>query len=405
MKKFIKTAAMMVNLLYNAQLTPTNQPQPTFSYAHHNEIAFGKEQAQELPHAFNAFANYRNNYLNKSLYFDTSFISQPKKVRAHHRKKKPDQKSVGKTMTLITPDHIPLGCTYFDRGSDTLMIIGEGFTNPREYMTPFVDMFDCDVVLFDFRGQGIKDFSLFKIGTWSLNLAENTFGMDSSLASLGQEEDIDVVTVVNHFKAQKHYTKVCGLGICYGAFIFLKTAAMYPGIFDRIILDGCWLSLPLIVEKLKHDPKMICSPQNGGWANQWPWKKKWASNSLQWLTENIWGLQLSDISIEPYLPMVKDTSLLFIYGKDDLMITRNEWETIWHSLNLETKAALITSNPHVRNHFKQKELYKMMSDLFVDLEFDDFKEHVLKTDKILSYHTDQLTQCFSMAGNVDKHSN
>ncbi|MBY0353970.1 hypothetical protein K2W90_06415 [Candidatus Babeliales bacterium] len=391
MKKFIKTAMLLFSLLVSSSSAmPTSGDQKKFSYAHHTEMVFGHDQAIEVPTSLSAFARMHNRHLNKSMFFDTSFISDAKKVRAHHRKKKPDQANVGKTVNVKTSDGVELGCTYFDRGSDTLLIVGEGFTNPREYMTPFVDMFDCDVVLFDFRGQGIKEFDLFDVGTWNINLAQSTFGMDSSLASLGQKEDIDVVTVVNHFTEQKKYEKICGLGICYGAFILLKTAALHPGLFDRLILDGCWLSLPLVIEKLKRDPKMICSPQTGGWSKNWPWTTSWAGDLLQWLTENIWCLQLNDISIEPYLKQVKDTSLLFIYGKDDLMIAREEWETIWNGLELENKAALITSNPHVRNHFKQKELYKLVSDLFINFEFDEFKEHMLDVEKTAHHHAEQV---------------
>ena len=49
------------------------------------------------------------------------------------------------------------------------------------------------------------------------------------------------------------------------------------------------------------------------------------------------------------------------------MVKREEFEQLWNALSGVEKTAIITSNPHVRNHLKQKELYKMICDLYFQL--------------------------------------
>ena len=136
-------------------------------------------------------------------------------------------------------------------------------------MSPFVAMFpDYDVVIFDFRGHGYRPFSITDTETWPLSLTKVGFGIDGSLVTFGLNEDKDVFAVVDGFKALKqcHYGKayknVFGLGVCYGALIFLKTLSVYPGIFDKLVLDGCWLSLPLYIDKVTADLKTLLQSTN-----------------------------------------------------------------------------------------------------------------------------------------------
>lgn len=379
---------MMILLFVSVHASKESQ----FNYIYKTELVFQHEPGAKLDTMIEQFACKKNNYLNHSLYFDTSFITDTPRVRKHHLKNKPNTGDVGQFVELLTQDYAPIKCTYFNRGSDKLLIVGEGFTNEREKMTPFVDMFDCDIVLFDFRGHGYEVFNFFDLDTWTLNLGKVSFGMDSSISCLAAEEEKDVFAVVDYFSQKKQYKQINGIALCYSAFIFLKAVAFRPGLFNKIILDGTWLSIPLLIEKLKKDPKMLCVPQRGGWGDSWLWKKKWAQDSLLWVAENIWGLNFNDFSLLEYLPQIKDTSLLFFYGKNDLMVHRNEWEQIWDGItHVENRAAIITSNPHVINHLKQKEFYKLACDAFFDFEFIQFKEYLTDFNKLIEYEKTKLT--------------
>jgi pimeloyl-ACP methyl ester carboxylesterase len=388
-----------VVLFSHMQAAGQNVKKNQFSYQHKTEIAFDEQAGVQFPEATEKFAVKTNSFLNKSPYFDTSFIAQTKKVRQHHLKKKYDKGNIGKIVELTTRDGEYIGCTYFDRGSDKLLIIGEGFTNVREYMTPFVDMFpEHDVVLFDFRGHGYRPFSLGDADTWPIDLAKRTFGVDSEIVTFGVKEEFDVFAVVDHFKKRKNYIQVNGIGVCYGAFILLKAAALRSDLFDKLVVDGCWVSLDLLIDKLKQDLAMLRNPQQGGWKEKWPSSKKWFQKFVQWTAGNIWNLPIkNNVSILDYLPHMVDTDVLFFYGKDDLMITRPEWESIWNSIdstNNNKKSAIITSNPHVRNHLKEKEVYKLVCDLYFSLDHNDFKQSLSDVTFLKNYWINKNSSLF-----------
>ncbi|MFH0898191.1 MAG: alpha/beta hydrolase [bacterium] len=351
-----------------------------FSYDYSTELVFDSQRGIPLASGIEAIAKKLYKHLDKSLYFDTSFVKEAQTVRAYHIKPKYNKSNVGHLYTVTTKDGIDIDCTYFDRGSDTIAFIGSGFTNPREYVTPFVDLVDCDVVLFDFRGHGFKN-------KRNLNLAKKLFGIDSRYTTLGLKEELDTLAVVNFFKKRKKYKQTIGISVCYGALIFIKAQALYPGLFDKLVLDGCWVSLDLIREKLHTDLKIISDPQNGGWKDKWPLTKKWVRDSLEWISFYILKMPIyNDVTILPFLEKIKETPLLFFYGKDDIMVTRNEWETIWTKINPTCpKTAIITSNPHVRNHFKQKELYKLLVDLFIAFKPKDFQRLLESKQNLQKY--------------------
>jgi len=366
-----------------------------FAYTHKTEIAYNDQAGFELNPIIEKFALQLNRHLNQSLYFDTSFIPNTKKVRAHHIKPKHHQANVGILFTVKTHQNQIIRCTFFNRDSDKLLVIGAGFTNPREYMSPFIDMFpDHDVLLFDFRGHGYQEFKIHDVNTWPMNLLEIIPGVNIAPdeVTLGQEEDQDVAAVVTAFKKRKTYTEVHGLGVCYGAFVFLKTAAQFNTIFDRLILDGCWLSLPLFVEKVRQDLKTIINPQAGGWSKHWLFGNQTFVKALEWNVVNTFGLNLHDLSLEDYLGKITKTKLLFFYGKDDLMVHRHEFQQIWDGVKSVEKTVVITSNPHVRNHWKQKEIYKLIADLFLTLDQKDFINCLQNSQYLADYQSSILTR-------------
>ncbi len=413
-----------------------------------------EDSLKELSPQLERWASKEFASLNQSIFYDTNFIVNSERVRERHLKYGHDKRNKGEKVSFKTSDGVMISCTYFDRNSDRLMIIGEGFTNEREKMTPFLSTIsDCDIVLFDFRGQGYKptkfitpvffgaalaSYVLFNallkqdpaaadqsklfnkrtgknlalsgvtallisaLGVnpfnWSARLSQMTFGINSNLLTLGEKEELDVLAVADGFKKKKEeqtgkeYKQVYGLGICYGAFVFAKTEAMYPKTFDKLILDGCWHDLPSIIAKLKKDLRMLCVPQRGGWSKVWPLSRPWCQDVVQVLARHVWGIKFDgNITLENYLPILTDTPILYFHGKDDLMVPFNEFTEIWKKTASGKKTVILTSNEHVINHLKQKQLYKVLSELFLDLDYGVFTDVLRDIDgnmKFIKKHFD-----------------
>jgi pimeloyl-ACP methyl ester carboxylesterase len=352
-----------------------------FSFKYKTEVVAGNNHGFELSGAHEKLAQACYSSLNSSMMFNVDFIKDAQAVRDWHCKR-----LGGVCFDVQTPDDFPLPCTFFDRGKDTLVVIGEGFTNNRELMSPFIDlMSNYDVLLFDFRGHGYEPFSITDIGTWPMSLSKAGFGADAADTTFGHKEEIDVYSVVDYCKKKKNYKRVFGIGLCYGAFIFLKAASLRGNIFDKIILDGCWLSLRRVIDKLKQDLKMLCVPQTGGWKDYWISKQGWFQRACEWLAINGMGSDLTDVSLLDYAPKCTKTPVLFMQGKDDMMVTRDEFLIMWQALATPEKIALITSNPHVRNHWKQKELYALITELFFEYSFDECVACLSDVNKAYDY--------------------
>ncbi len=378
---------------FNELLTRYYLDAPTpVTYAYGTEVAYSSYKVTEygiceeagsfeLPKEVTYRTKEQYQHLNDSDFFNTRFIRSPKKIKAHYLNPKSPAHQQGKIIPVTTEDGIKLNCTFFDRGENSkkLLIIGGGFTNEREIMIPFVEMFadGYDIVLMEYRGHGLKDFKYFHPATWINGPTKSIFGANLSDVRLGAAEEKDVFAVVNEFKNKKNYEKVAGLGVCYSALIFIKSEAVWQQrtgekLFnDGIIADGCWLSLQNFIEKIAKDPKLILVPQRGGWKDKWLVRQPWFENSLTWFAQKLFYTKFNEVSILDYLPHIKNIPILYFYGKDDLVINRSEFEIIWNATKTQ-KAAIVTSNPHVINHIKQKELYKKCVEDFLNLPFKGF---------------------------------
>ncbi len=336
-----------------------------FSYEYKTEIVLGAEKGFGLPKVVEDFAKREFGYLNDSQCFKTSFVRDVAAVRAHHID--PSNPDRGQLVSLMTDDGLEIKCTYFDRGSKNLVVTAAGFTNEREIMAPFVKMFEnYDVVIFDYRGHGYEPTYLTAPSSWvTCDLAMNTFGIDSRYSRLGAVEERDIAAVVKGFKALKKYEHVYGVSVCFGSVLMLKAQALHPGLFDRIVVDGCWNSFQKMIDKYRYDLRLLCKPQTGGFKEYWLSQQVWFQDMILWLANNVWDLDIEqDIHLCDYLSQIKETPVLFFYGKNDLTVYRNEFEEIWYSLPVQYKAAVVTSNPHVMNQYKQKELYKYVCETF-----------------------------------------
>ncbi|MCK4651166.1 hypothetical protein KAT08_03270 [Candidatus Babeliales bacterium] len=376
-------------------LIPTCTPP---SYKYKTEILCGTSiESFKLDPKIERFAKSQNLRLNHSIFFNLNFLKKTKKVRLYHLKPKHFKQNVGQLLDVKTEDGKTISCTYFDRKSDKLLIIGGGFTNERELMSPFIDMFiDYDIILFDYRGHGYHQINFLDIFSGKLNLTKILFGANTKISMIGAVEEKDVFAVVDNLKKVKNYKQTIGLGICYSALIFVKAATIRQNeqkekLFDKLILDGCWLSLENFIEKLMEDPKKICSPQKGGWKNNWIVKKRWFQKSLINIGQSLSSTKFNKISILDYLPKLKNIPILYFYGKDDIVINRHEFEIIWNATKVKEKTVVVTSNPHVNNHLKQKELYQMICDLFIELPHEKFINCFQNKNNLIQHYIDKLT--------------
>lgn len=327
-------------------------------YNHEISIVSSTNQYPLLNEVKNLALN-ANNYLNYSYYFDTKFIRNNFKTQ-NEIYKDPTHKEI----IITTKDQQELTCSFFDRKKNKVIIIGPGLTNSKEIMLPFVHMFlNYDIVLMNFRGHGIKK-------NFIANPLYHALGVDLNVG-FGAKEDIDTFAVVEHIRAVKDYDQVIGLGVCLGAFVFAKTQGIAQSqnlkCFDKLILDGCWPSLEEVSQKVENDPALIINPQRGGAPKQLRWLfKNFIYKALKPVIEKFLGKNLHEIELLSYIEKIRDTPILFFYGKDDLTITRSEFEQVWNKVKHPNKLAIITSNPHVHNHLKSKEVYKLISELFIE---------------------------------------
>ncbi|NDD55271.1 hypothetical protein EBZ39_15635, partial [bacterium] len=169
-----------------------------FVYDYKTALVYNDQPGREFDKGVEQVAQVINRDLGQSMFFNTEFLSNAQRVRQYHIKKKPNKANIGSLKWVNTLDGEQLGATYFDRGSDTLLVVGGGFTNFREQMSPFIDMFpDYDIVLMDFRGHGIYPEKCI------LNPVQRLFGIRPGVVTFGVQEHRDVLAVVEGFRRAK----------------------------------------------------------------------------------------------------------------------------------------------------------------------------------------------------------
>lgn len=380
-------------LLHKYHLAPNNVP---FTYAFKHEIyspILGTPRP--LPPEVEQIALQQNSYLQKTTYYrDIKLLANGAKVRAYQLMTSPDKKETGTLLSGVTDDGVIIKATLLDRNSSTLLVVGGGFTNYREQMAPMGDLFNgYDVLFFDYRGHGYEEATFFKPRTWK-NLSKMILGIDRTKVRLGLCEEKDVKAIVETACRRKKYTSVVGLGICYSGLIFVKSAALYPDLFTKLVLDGCWFSLRDAVETLAKDPGMIPHPQrHSKWEKNWLIRQRWFQRGIIWFGQKLFNLEFNTVSVLDYAPRLKETMpILFIHGKNDAMVPRTQFETLFRATNCRQKTALITNNEHVWNHLKEKELYKEVIETFINLSYEQFNHLMVTPEALIDYKTARIQQ-------------
>jgi len=430
MFKTLRAAALAATLFSSVQLlhaqaaftTPTNTQQPVshakhiedildthgitiqespFSYAHDIEI-YNDLMGESLPMSpvIAAFAQEEHAYLDNAFFYkNIRILHDALKVRAHQLRKTPGSKTKVSLVAAKTDDGETIRGTFFDRGSDTLIVVGPGFTNTREKMAPFAEMFtEEDVLFFDLRGHGEEAVSLVKPKTW-VSPVKHLFGIDNKKVTFGAKEDRDVHAIVSKMKARKHYNTVVGLGVCYSTVAFAKAASIYPRLFDKLILDGSWLTLQATVETLAKDPSKLVHPQiHSPLRNRWPFNQTWFQNTLITSGEWLLGMRLNETSMLDYLPKLDDRlEILFIHGKKDALIPNKHFEIIWGATKCPKRTAVITSCKHVRNHLSKKKKYAGLCKLFIHNSYRSFTKLLTNPSAYVTYKKNLLADKLAQA--------
>ena len=367
-----------------------------FTYQHKTEI-FNDflGQSMAIPDATEDLVRSLHSHLNNSFFYkDISILNNSAKVRAYQLKKIRGQANSGHLLEAKTADGHTIRGTLLNRHSSTLVVVGAGFTNARETMAPFGDMFEkYDILSFDYRGHGFESQHPLRPATWT-SLSKRIFGIDRKQVTLGQHEDQDVKAIIDVALKRKKYDKVVGLGICYSTLNFVKVAAKYPNLFDQLILDGTWFSLQDAAEILVRDPGMLARPQvHTHLANNWLVNQRWFQRGILAFAQRFLSVEFSTISILDYAPYLsEDLELLFFHGKKDVLIPKELFEIVWHAVPCRHKTGIITSNEHVWNHLKQKEFYKEACELFIDKPYEQFTHLLVNPEALVDYKTAALQQ-------------
>ncbi len=353
-----------------------------FTYEHKTEFYSSlMYKAMELPQTFDRLSKHEFAYLSSTPFFTKSGVRKTDNKDLVRMIQFDKHKSTGQSaeiFTVTTQDGEKIEATWLKRNSDTVVIVGSGFTNYREQMAPLGDILDkYDVVFFDFRGHGVT---------------ESPINIDHNKVRLGLDEQLDTKAVVDYVRKKKSHAQVIGLGICFATLIFVKTESMYPKTFDKLILNGSWLSLHHATDVLSRDPGKVLRPQRESWmAKHWLFQNRWVRKTLLSVAQWFFDLEFNTVSVLDYMPKIrKELPILFIQGKNDALIPREQFEHIWNAAPVEQKAIFITSNPHVWDHWKEKEVYKQASELFIELPFLEFTEVVSEPQELIAYKAEKL---------------
>lgn len=317
----------------------------------------------------------RMSYLNEfnDTYFNPRFLKQTDQVRALF-----DDHPSGK----VPPRYISVpgqfNATYFDRGSDCLMVVAAGFTNHREYMAPFLKLFPSyDILLVELPGHGID--ARGNKG-YRAKLGHTLLGVDIDDIALGEHESAAITNATCHLKQSKQYKTTVGVSRCYSAPFFAQAAVSFyqrngQKLFDKLVFDSPFTSF---AEFVPNFPKLWVGRSKAPIIKHMC-ANRFVGKGFYYLAQWITGKQFAECpAMTSLLSQLSHTDILLIHSRADVAISMDDFERIWSSLaEHDHSCALITSNPHALNHIKQKELYSSLIQTFIEHPFDQFTQKII----------------------------
>lgn len=256
---------------------------------------------------------------------------------------------------LKTNSGIAFDALFFDRHSTVALVLGQGFPASKESMTCFAKLFqDYDIIVFDYRWSNICSYLL------------RPSSIFQPVKSLVLNEIEEVVSVINFLKSYKNYSQIIGLGECYSNFLFVAAQVREQKensiLFDKLILDSCWLSLKSFTKSISIDPLLPLYPQTGGCPNfiKSLLSSRFINKPLLYLI----SFFIPRLTIKNYLSKLHSTPILFIHGINDKMVPVEHFNRIWSYAKSTPKVALLTPYGHSENLY-DKYIYKQVCDNFI----------------------------------------
>ncbi|MBS1988775.1 hypothetical protein JST56_07370 [Candidatus Dependentiae bacterium] len=355
-KKFLKQKSISLILLivFLPQLL-----QAQFSVLTHNqEAVIAPEVIQRMQQEYS--------YLNQeptARCFSSDFLRNKEQLCAAW-----DQEPNSHAGRVTTDDGTSIPYTYFDRSSDKLIVVGPGLPVPQQKMISYLKLFpDYDIITFDYRGQGFHVSHPYPVqpSKWFGTLLYQLFMFDLQITKLGLAEAQEVCAVVDQARIFKDYKKVFGVAQCYSAPIFVQAAYQQPGLFDKLILDGCWPSLTSVVRKIAQYPSLTCTTHNPRSWVPWLTQQEWFQDFVQKLTGFVAGVELDKaLSLEEMLQKL-DTPILFFQGREDVYCSLETFYAIFQKSS-QSSIAILTDLPHGRNYLWGKEVFAAVSNAFFE---------------------------------------
>ncbi|MBX9831303.1 alpha/beta hydrolase [Candidatus Babeliales bacterium] len=261
--------------------------------------------------------------------------------------------------TLCSPSqpNVRIPITFFDNNSDTIVVLGQSLPASKESMLGHAYLFDCDVIMFDYRWhESYKTFLLKALASCR------------PTQRILHDEEQEVRTVLNFIRTLKKYKRVIGLGECYSTYLFAKvqadeTRARRQGPFTHLIFDSPWHSLRSFAESICNDPLLPLSPGKGGAPRVL--KAVTSCPPVKHIILATTFAFLNDVCIEQHLAALT-IPVLFIYGKNDLFVPEEHFSQIWGAAPRGLRAALITPYCHGENlNRESEELYRQVCERFI----------------------------------------
>jgi pimeloyl-ACP methyl ester carboxylesterase len=314
-------------------------------------------------------AYQENRYLNESILFYTKFLKDINWIRDFLY----SPVFNGQHSKTTTVDGEVIHYTHFNRGSNILLIIGGGLAT-QEMMSPFVQMFPrYDVVIFNHRGIEFDKASIFNPFTWSYCMSSACVfeNLNGSKMTFGKAEENDVLAIIFDLFKKKAYDKVYGLATCYSAPIFIKTAIARPGIFDKLILDGGWMSTTETLKRFITEVKERF--KENGFSKIVPDPNGSLGGCVGWFGKKFSGInpEAVNFNFTNYVQQLT-VPVLFFHGANDAIVPNSEFINMWNQIPSTEKAVILTLSKHVNTHLKFKEFYKYSAEAFFDLPYGEF---------------------------------
>lgn len=307
---------------------------------------------------FKAMAKKEFGHLNDFENFNTKLLKN-KKARKQFLEEESAQK-----IELETVDNIKIEGYFIDRGANKAILIGQGFPSCCTKLVPFLKLFpDYDLLIINYRWHN-----------WQSSLNFSSDMLSNPIAKYIYEAKNDVIAAVKFLKNRNQYESITGIGLCYSGLIYVIAQAMVLSqeneelLFDKLIIDSSYFSTEEVVNSVIIDPKLCCENKYGGTPKviQSILSAQPISKVIKVMGNMFTGDQFERLSIEWYLPMIARTPIMFIHGKNDLLVPYRHFETMYQAAYNTSCCALITEHEHTLNHIKAKEAYAYLAKMFIE---------------------------------------